>query len=119
MKEENENQEKQMSREEVHAAIEEVIKEVQKSRDVAREASKNGLKRNPFETLEERGLMNADYIIDEFDKIQAKASSHPSGEREVINKIMLMALHKVAKAEYERENQNDSNNNQKSEDNEK
>lgn len=91
--------EKKMSREEVHVALGTVIKELRKSREEAAKASKNGLKRNPFDTLEDKGLMNAYDIMDEFYKIQAKASQLSSNERRIINKIMLMALYRVARAE--------------------
>lgn len=95
------NDEYKLSREDVFPAVKEVIEEVKRSRNVADAAAKNGLKRNPFQSLEEKGLMNADYIISEFDKIQVKKSSHPSGERDVITKIMNMALYKVDTAKYD------------------
>lgn len=95
------NDEYKLSREDVFPAVEKVIQDVRRSRDAAEAASANGLKRNPFQSLDEGGLMNADYIISEFDKIQVKQSSHPKGERDVITKIMNMALYEVATAKYE------------------
>ncbi len=98
----------ELQKEDVFPVVEEIINEVKKSRDAAEKASKNGLKSNPFSTLEKRGLMNAEFVTSEFDKIQAKASSLPSGERSVINKIMVMALQKVALRKYQEMNPEES-----------
>ena len=85
-----------------------MIESVEKSRMVAEAGSKHGLKRNPYQTLKEKGLMNPDFILSEFDKIQAKASSLSSGERDVISKIMMMALHNAAVKEYEKINKSEA-----------
>ena len=102
--EEKKNEQRELGRDEVFAEVKEVIESVEKSRMVAEAGSKHGLKRNPYQTLKEKGLMNPDFILSEFDKIQAKASSLSSGERDVISKIMMMALHNAAVKEYEKIN---------------
>ena len=94
--EEKKNEQRELGRDEVFAEVKEVIESVEKSRMVAEAGSKHGLKRNPYQTLKEKGLMNPDFILSEFDKIQAKASNLSSGERDVISKIMMMALHNAA-----------------------
>lgn len=98
--EEKKNEQRELGRDEVFAEVKEVIESVEKSRMVAEAGSKHGLKRNPYQTLKEKGLMNPDFILSEFDKIQAKASNLSSGERGVISKIMMMALHNAAVKEY-------------------
>ena len=85
--EEKKNEQRELGRDEVFAEVKEVIESVEKSRMVAEAGSKHGLKRNPYQTLKEKGLMNPDFILSEFDKIQAKASNLSSGERDVISKI--------------------------------
>lgn len=105
--EEKKNEQKELGRDEVFAEVKEVIESVEKSRMVAEAGSKYGLKRNPYQTLKEKGLMNPDFILSEFDKIQAKASNLSSGERDVISKIMMMALHNAAVKEYEKINKSE------------
>ena len=105
--EEKKNEQRELGRDEVFAEVKEVIESVEKSRMVAEAGSKHGLKRNPYQTLKEKGLMNPDFILSEFDKIQAKASNLSSGERDVISKIMMMALHNAAVKEYEKINENE------------
>lgn len=105
--EEKKNEQRELGRDEVFAEVKEVIESVEKSRMVAEAGSKHGLKRNPYQTLKEKGLMNPDFILSEFDKIQAKASSLSSGERDVISKIMMMALHNAAVKEYEKINKSE------------
>ena len=51
--------------------------------------------------------MNPDFILSEFDKIQAKVSNLSSGERDVISKIIMMALHNAAVKEYEKLNKSE------------
>lgn len=83
MEENKINQE--LTTEEVKLQITEIIEEAKKSREVARLASKSGeLKRNPFQSLDEKGMLNADSLVSEFDVIQAKKSTLSSGERQVI-----------------------------------
>lgn len=105
--EEKKNEQRELGRDEVFAEVKEVIENVEKSRMVAEAGSKYGLKRNPYQTLKEKGLMNPDFILSEFDKIQAKASTLSSGERDVISKIMMMALHNAAVKEYEKLNKSE------------
>lgn len=105
--EEKKNEQRELGRDEVYAEVQEVINNVEKARMVAEGGAKNGLKRNPYQTLKERGLMNPDFILSEFDKIQAKASTLSSGERDVISKIMMMALHNAAVKEYEKLNKSE------------
>lgn len=105
--EEKKNEQRELGRDEVFAEIKEVIESVEKSRQIAEAGATNGLKRNPYQTLKEKGLMNPDFVISEFDKIQAKASNLSSGERDVISKIMMMALHNAAVKEYEKLNKSE------------
>lgn len=95
MEENKINQE--LTTEEVKLQITEIIEEAKKSREAARLASKSGeLKRNPFQSLDEKGMLNADSLVSEFDVIQAKKSTLSSGERQVIQQIVWMALRKAA-----------------------
>lgn len=95
MEENKINQE--LTTEEVKLQITEIIEEAKKSREAARLASKSGeLKRNPFQSLDEKGMLNADRLASEFDVIQAKKSTLSSGERQVIQQIVWMALRKAA-----------------------
>lgn len=105
--EEKKNEQRELGRDEVFAEVKEVIESVEKSRMLAEAGSKHGLKRNPYQTLKEKGLMNPDFILSEFDKIQAKASTLSSGERDVISKIMMMALHNAAVKEYKKINKSE------------
>lgn len=96
---EEKNIKKELTTEEVKLRITEIIEEVKKSREAARLASESGeLKRSPFQSLDEKGMLNADSIVSEFDVIQAKKSSLSSGERTVIQQIVWMALRKAALA---------------------
>lgn len=113
--EEKKNEQRELGRDEVFAEVKEVIENVEKSRKVAELGSKYGLKRNPYQTLKEKGLMNPDFILSEFDKIQAKASNLSSGERDVISKIMMMALHNTAVKAYKEINENEKKESKESE----
>ncbi|MBO4551083.1 MAG: hypothetical protein J5733_10165, partial [Bacteroidaceae bacterium] len=95
MEENKINQE--LTTEEVKLQITEIIEEAKKSREAARLASKSGeLKHNPFQSLDEKGMLNAERLASEFDVIQAKKSTLSSGERQVIQQIVWMALRKAA-----------------------
>ena len=97
MEEKNQNQEHGLTTEEVKAQIAEVIANAKENREKVRLASKSGeLKRNPFVNLDEKGILNPDAIVKEWDLIQAKKSSLSSGERQVIQQIVWMALRKAA-----------------------
>ena len=97
MEEKNQNQEQGLTAEEVKAQIAEVIANAKENREKVRLASKSGeLKRNPFVNLDEKGILNPDAIVKEWDLIQAKKSSLSSGERQVIQQIVWMALRKAA-----------------------
>lgn len=97
MEEKNQNQEQGLTTEEVKAQIAEVIANAKENREKVRLASKSGeLKRNPFVNLDEKGILNPDAIVKEWDLIQAKKSSLSSGERQVIQQIVWMALRKAA-----------------------
>lgn len=106
--EEKNKEQRELQRDEVRSALSEVIKKVKEARSKAAKAAPHGLKRDPFITLTEKGMMDEDFIIDEFDKIQAKASSLPSGERDVIKKLMTMALHDAAVKIYQDMNQGET-----------
>ena len=97
MEEKNQNQEQGLTTEEVKAQIAEVIANAKENREKVRLASKSGeLKRNPFVNLDEKGILNPDAIVKEWDLIQAKKSSLSSGEHQVIQQIVWMALRKAA-----------------------
>ena len=97
MEEKNQNQEQGLTTEEVKAQIAEVIANAKENREKVRLASKSGeLKRNPFVNLDEKGILNPDAIVKEWDLILAKKSSLSSGERQVIQQIVWMALRKAA-----------------------
>lgn len=97
MEEKNQNQEHGLTTEEVKAQIAEVIANAKENREKVRLASKSGeLKRNPFVNLDEKGILNPDAIVKEWDLIQAKKSSLSSGERQVIQQVVWMALRKAA-----------------------
>ncbi len=115
MAQNEQNEQRELGRDEVFAAVEKVIKNVDDSRKVAEIGSKYGLKRNPYQTLKEKGMMNPDFIMSEFDKIQAKASTLSSGERDVIKKIMFMALHNAAVEAYKEINENEKKESEESE----
>ena len=94
---EEKNQEQGLTTEEVKAQIAEVIANAKENREKVRLASKSGeLKRNPFVNLDEKGILNPDAIVKEWDLIQAKKSSLSSGESQVIQQIVWMALRKAA-----------------------
>lgn len=89
-------EENKLTTEEVKLQITEIIEEAKKSREAARLASNSGeLKRNPFQSLDEKGMLNADSLASELDVIQAKKSTLSSGERQVIQQIVWMALRKA------------------------
>ena len=97
MEEKNQNQEQGLTTEEVKAQIAEVIANAKENREKVRLASKSGeLKRNPFVNLDEKGILNPDAIVKEWDLIQAKKSSLSSGELQVIQLIVWMAHRKAA-----------------------
>lgn len=76
MEEKNQNQEQGLTTEEVKAQIAEVIANAKENREKVRKESKSGeLKRNPFVNLDEKGILNPDAIVKEWDLIQAKKSS--------------------------------------------
>ena len=94
---EEKNQEQGLTTEEVKAQIAEVIANAKENREKVRKESKSGeLKRNPFVNLDEKGILNPDAIVKEWDLIQAKKSSLSSGESQVIQQIVWMALRKAA-----------------------
>lgn len=99
MEEKKQNYEQKLSTEEVKAEIAEVISEVKENREKVRLASKSGeLKRNPFVNLDEKGILNPDALVKEWDLIQAKKSSLSSGERTVVQQIVWMAFKKAIEA---------------------
>lgn len=91
------NEEMKLSTQEVKDAISEVIIEMRTQHEEARMKSLTGmLKRNPFDNLDERDLMTSDYIVSEWDNIQAKKSSHSSSERRLLSQIVWLGLRKAA-----------------------
>lgn len=97
MEEKNQNEEQGLTTEEVKAQIAEVIANAKENREKVRLASKSGeLKRNPFVNLDEKGILNPDAIVKEWDLIQAKKSSLSSGERNTVQQIVLIAFRNAA-----------------------
>ena len=87
----------ELTSEEVKLQINEVLDEIKKRRDEVRLASKSGeLKRSPFMSLDEKGMLNADSLVSEYDVIQAKKSILSSGERQVVQQIVWAGLRKAA-----------------------
>ena len=75
------NEEMKLSTQEVKDAISEVIIEMRTQHEEARMKSPTGmLKRNPFDNLDERGLM----------------TSHSSSERKLLSQIVWLGLRKAA-----------------------
>lgn len=54
------------------------------------------MKRNPFVNLDEKGILNPDAIVKEWDLIQAKKSSLSSGERNTVKQIVMIAFRNAA-----------------------
>lgn len=87
----------ELTSEEVKLQINEVLDEIKKKREEIRLASKSGeLKRSPFMSLDEKGMLNADSLVSEYDIIQAKKSSLSSGERQLVQQIVWAGLRKAA-----------------------
>lgn len=87
----------ELTSKEVKLQINEVLDEIKKRREEVRLASKSGeLKRSPFMSLDEKGMLNADSLVAEYDVIQAKKSTLSSGERQVIQQIVWAGLRKAA-----------------------
>lgn len=87
----------ELTSEEVKLQINEVLDEIKKRREEVRLVSKSGeLKRSPFMSLDEKGMLNADSLVAEYDVIQAKKSTLSSGERQVIQQIVWAGLRKAA-----------------------
>ena len=82
-----------------------VISEINAKRSKITAAGKE-LKRSPFGNLKERGLMEAEFLIEEFDRIQNKQSSLPSGERKVISEIVMVAFSRLMAKRAQDEEQN-------------
>lgn len=97
MKEKKQNDEQKLTTEEVKAEVAEVIANAKENRERVRLSSKSGeLKRNPFVNLDEKGILNPDALVNEWDLIQAKKSSLSSGERNTVKQIVLIALRNAA-----------------------
>lgn len=71
-----------------------VISEINAKRSKITATGKE-LKRSPFGTLKERGLMTADFLMQEFERIQNKQSSLPSCERKIISEIVMNAFSRL------------------------
>ncbi len=97
MEKKNQNQEMGLTTEEVKAQIAEVIANAKENRENVRLASKSGeLKRNPFVNLDEKGILNPDALVKEWDLIQAKKSSLSSGDRNTVQQIIRIACRNAA-----------------------
>lgn len=82
-----------------------VIAEIDRKREVVT-LDGSRLKRNPYGTLQEKGMMKTDFVMQEFNKIQNKQSNLPSGERKVISEIVMCAFSRlmVKMSKQEKEN---------------
>ncbi|MBR1526875.1 MAG: hypothetical protein IJ640_09505 [Prevotella sp.] len=86
-----------------------VIAEIDRKREaVTLDGSQ--LKRNPYGTLQEKGMMKTDFVMQEFNKIQNKQSSLPSGERKVISEIVMCAFSRLMVKRSKQEQENESQN---------
>lgn len=83
-----------------------VISEINNKR-LAVTSKGHELKRSPYGTLQEKGMMKADFLMREFEKIENKQSSLSSGERKVISEIVMTAFVRLmAKRESKNKKQN-------------
>lgn len=64
--------------------------------NVLKESKATRLKSSPFQKLLDRGLMNVEFLRNEYPKIEQKTSSLPAGERELIVVIVEGALYGAA-----------------------
>lgn len=80
------------------AALDQVIAENKASQDkAAADGAKNGmrLRHTPFTALRESGRLNSDYLLDEAAKIEAKASTLPASERQMVMILVSAAAEKA------------------------
>lgn len=80
------------------AALDQVIAENKASQDkAAADGAKNGmrLRRTPFTALRESGRLSSDYLLDEAAKIEAKASTLPASERQMVMTLVNAAAEKA------------------------
>lgn len=83
-----------------------VISEIDNKR-LAVTSEGHELKRSPYGTLQEKGMMKADFLMREFEKIENKQSSLSSGERKIISEIVMTAFVRLmAKRESKNKKQN-------------
>ena len=79
----------------VKQQIGEIILETKLRRIIATEGGRLKLKRNYFQSLDERGLLTPDFITGEFNRIQQKISLLGRGERDIVVEIYLLAVRSV------------------------
>ncbi len=72
-----------------------VIAETTKDLEEADKNAKYGLKSTPLLRLIKEGKFNRDFLLSEFPKILAKKSNLPSGQREIINSVILFAARRT------------------------
>ena len=82
-----------------------VIAEIDRKRKIVT-LDGHQLKRNPYGTLHEKGMMKTDFVMQEFNKIQNKQSSLPSGERKVISEIVMCAFFRLMVKREKQEQEN-------------
>lgn len=87
---------------ELASQIKVVVKEEKKTRDLVTHGSKYKLKRSPFQSLDEKGMLEPNFIVKEFGLIQQKKSSLSAGERSVINQIVFMAMQLAAEKKMQK-----------------
>lgn len=81
---------------ELASQIKAVVKEEKKTRSAMTQGGKYKLKRCAFQSLDEKGMLEPDFIVNEFALIQQKKSKLSAGERSVINQIVFVAMQLAA-----------------------
>lgn len=81
----------------IEAQIGTTIEQFKKKRKEAADRLERGqrLKRTPFESLEDKGLLDSKTLYAEFQKIEKRESRLSSAERQLINEITLLSMQKV------------------------
>ena len=91
----------EFEQQELKASIKTVIQREKRIRKIATQGGKYKLKRSPFQSLDEKGLLTPDFIASEFALIQQKKSSLSAGERSVINQIAYLAIREASERKYQ------------------
>ena len=86
--------------EEMKPYVKTVVNREFETRKAATQGGKYRLKRHPFVSLHEKGLLDEEKLLKEFHLVQTKKSSLSASERAVINQIVFMAMQLAAEAKF-------------------